>query len=428
MEERPVRRQIGEGVYFTAVREPKFKSDRMTAVLIAPLERTKATVRALVPFLLRKGCGAYPDFTALNAKLASMYGAILDADVTKYADLQMVQLSVQTADDTFSIAGEPLGKESAELLCSVLTDPVLDKYGHFPEQDFRVERNYLIDTIESELNEKRTYAIGKCTEILFREEPFGVKRYGYKEDAEKLTAAEVTDAWRELLRRARIEILFTGPGDPNAAERVFTERLGRLERDLFGERITPPKPYSEYTELDEKMDVVQGKLVMAYRIGAPEKDAERAAARMMTALYGGTPFSKLFMNVREKMSLCYYCAARYDKPTGVILVDSGVETANMKKAEAEIGNQLAAVAKGDFTEEELKNTLLLAVNSLKSVEDSLDGAEGWYLTRILEGDMRTPEEDAETLGAVTAAQIAGMAGRAKLAAVYRLTGEGKTDE
>ena len=427
MEDRPVRRRIGEGIYFTAVREPKFKSNRMTAVLIAPLERTKATARALVPFLLRKGCGAYPDFTALNEKLASMYGAILDADVTKYADLQMIHLSVQTADDKFSIAGEPLCRESAELLCSVLTDPVLDKYGHFPEQDFRVERNYLIDTIESELNEKRTYAIGKCTEILFRDEPFGVKRYGYKEDAEKLTAEEATTAWRELLKGARMEILFTGPGDPEDAERVFAERLGGLMREPFGEHPTPPKPYSEYAELDEKMDVVQGKLVMAYRLGAPEGETEQAAARMMAALYGGTPFSKLFMNVREKMSLCYYCTARYDRPTGVILVDSGVEAANMTKAEEEIGNQLSAVAEGGFTEEERGNTLLLAVNSLKSVEDSLDGAEGWYLTRILDGDMRTPAEDAETIGAVTAEQIAEMAGRAKLAAVYRLTGEEKTD-
>jgi predicted Zn-dependent peptidase len=133
------------------------------------------------------------------------------------------------------------------------------------------------------------------------------------------------------------------------------------------------------------------------------------------------------MNVREKMSLCYYCTARYDRPTGVILVDSGVEAANMTKAEEEIGNQLSAVAEGGFTEEERGNTLLLAVNSLKSVEDSLDGAEGWYLTRILDGDMRTPAEDAETIGAVTAEQIAEMAGRAKLAAVYRLTGEEKTD-
>lgn len=428
MEDRPVRREIGEGIYFTAIREPKFKSDQMTAVLIAPLERTKATVRALVPFLLRKGCGAYPDFTALNAKLASMYGAILDADVTKYADLQMIHLSVQTADDRYSIAGEALCRESAELLCSVLTDPVLDKYGRFPEDDFRVERTYLIDTIESELNEKRAYAIGKCTEILFRDEPFGVKRYGYKEDAEKLTAEEATAAWRELLKKARIEILFTGPGDPETAQRVFAERLGRLARDRFDGEPARPLPYSEYTELDEKMDVVQGKLVMAYRIGAPTEETEQAAARMMTALYGGTPFSKLFMNVREKMSLCYYCAARYDRPTGVLFVDSGVESANMRKAEKEIGNQLRAVAEGGFTEEERGNTLLLAVNSLKSVEDSLDGAEGWYLTRILEGDLRTPAEDAETIGKVTAAEIAEMAGRAKLAAVYRLTGEAKTNE
>jgi predicted Zn-dependent peptidase len=220
-----------------------------------------------------------------------MYGAILDADVTKYADLQMIHLSVQTADDKFSIAGEPLCRESAELLCSVLTDPVLDKYGHFPEQDFRVERNYLIDTIESELNEKRTYAIGKCTEILFRDEPFGVKRYGYKEDAEKLTAEEATTAWRELLKGARMEILFTGPGDPEDAEQVFAERLGGLMREPFGEHPTPPKPYSEYAELDRKDGCRAGEACHGLSSRRARGRDRAGAARMMAALYGGTPFS-----------------------------------------------------------------------------------------------------------------------------------------
>ena len=217
------RKQIGEGAFMNSVIEPKFKSDRISLCLVTPLEKEKATVNALVPFVLRKGCKSCPDFTKLNKKLAEMYGAILDADVAKHGDSQIIEVSIQFTDDRFAIGGESMTEAAAKLLSDIVFEPNFDENGHFPEIDLELEREFLIDTIESDLNDKRVYAIGKALRLVFENEPFGIKRYGYVEDAEKITSESLAEAWRELVRTAGIEIFFAGPGDPEIAEKVFAE-------------------------------------------------------------------------------------------------------------------------------------------------------------------------------------------------------------
>ena len=99
------------------------------------------------------------------------------------------------------------------------------------------------------------------------------------------------------------------------------------------------------------MDLAQSKLVLGLRVDGDETDYEELRPiRVMTALYGGTPFSRLFNNVREKLSLCYYCAARYDGATGLMMVDCGIESENKQKAQDEILAQLEAMKIGDWEE------------------------------------------------------------------------------
>ena len=421
-----IRKQIGKAAFMNSVKEPKFKSDRISFCFVTPLEKEKATVNALVPFVLRKGCKSCPDFTELNKKLAQMYGAILDADVAKHGDSQIIEVFLQFVDDRYAIGGESMVETAANLLCDIVFEPNLDENGFFPEIDLELEREYLIDTIESDLNDKRGYAIGKAHDLVFENEPFGIKRYGYVEDAEAITAESLAKAWENLVKTAKIEIMFTGPGDSELAEKVFAERVSKLDREPIEEKHAPIVAYSELREAEESMDIVQGKLVMAFRMGAPSTEKEKNCARVFSALYGGTAFSKLFMNVREKMSLCYYADSHFERTSGILLVDCGIEFQNREAAQNEIMNQLELVAKGDFSDEEFDNTKCAIVNSLGSVGDSLGSVEGWYMTGILEGKVITPKEDADAIMEITREDVIGAAKKAKLAAVFFLKG-GETE-
>ncbi|MBR3952145.1 MAG: insulinase family protein [Oscillospiraceae bacterium] len=416
------RKEIGKGAFLSWVAEPKFKHNRITLCLVTPIEKETATVNALVPFVLRKGCKSCPDFTALNKKLAEMYGAILDADVSKHGDKQIIEITLVTADDKFAIGGEKMTETAANLLWDLVFEPNLDEKGLFPEIDLELEREYLIDTIESDLNDKRTYAIGKALDLVFENEPFGIKRYGYVEDAKAITGESLAKAWKNLVKNAKIEVFFAGPGNAETVGKVFAEKISSLEREPFEEKGFETVAYSPFKEAEEEMEIAQGKLVMVFRMGGPKSEREKNAARMLSALYGGTAFSKLFMNVREKMSLCYYADSSFERGSGILIVDCGIEFGNREKAQSEIIRQLELIAEGDFSEEEFSATKNAIMNSLGSVGDTLFSVENWYMGGIIENNVITPEEDKKAMERVTREEVMEMAKRAKLASVFFLKG------
>lgn len=414
------RMKIGEGVYFTAITDPKFKSNRISVNLLLPLDEQTAANRAIVPSVLRLRYRDCPDFTQLNEKLDDLYGAVVDADVRKYGAYQIINLSVQTLDDRYAIEPTPLVQECANLACGMLFDPYLEK-GLFSEEDVRLEKQNLIDTIESEFNDKREYAINRCISTMFGDSPLAVKKYGTRERAQEITAQSATDAYRELLRRSAVEILFIGSGDPSVAQQVFAGRFAKTERDpIVYEASLPISSATEVRTVREDIDIAQGKLVMGFRTGDTSSPDQVNAMKMMVALYGGTPFSRLFKNVREKLSLCYYCAARYDKASGMMMVDSGVETGNEQKAQEEILRQLALVQQGDFDQEELDSTILTIVNALKSTVDTLSGLENWYLTQILSGSEESPLENVEKVSRIDKQKIQKAAAQITLDTVFFL--------
>lgn len=422
------RTQIGEKIHFNHVIDSKFKHNRLSVNFVMPLERETASDNAVVPFILRKGCRECPDFTSLNARLADLYGASLDADVSKYSGYQVLEISIRGLDDRFALDNEDITRECASLLASVVLDPKLDENGLFFEPDVASERQYVIDTIESLINEKRGYAISQCMQLMCEGEPVAVRRYGYIENAGKITPESASNAYRRMLGTAPVEIMFTGSGEPASAEKIFRERFAGLKRDSFDYELAKLRTTAEKVrEHTETMELSQSKLVMGMRCGDIKTREQITAARVFAAMFGGTPFSKLFANVREKLSLCYYCAARFDVATRLLLVDSGVEAENKQKAQDEILVQLEALKNGDFTDEELANTKLLLNNSIRTTSDSLSSIEGWYITQILRGQSVTPEEDVLNINTVTREQIIAAAKQITLDTVYFLTGSGKDE-
>jgi predicted Zn-dependent peptidase len=176
-------------------------------------------------------------------------------------------------------------------------------------------------------------------------------------------------------------------------------------------------------EVAEEMELHQCKMVMGFRCAGISTQENVIAASLFAAMFGGTPFSKLFMNVRERLSLCYYCAARYDVSNRLMFVDSGVELKNAGQAREEILRQLDAVRRLDFTDEELANTKLFMKNSVKSINDSASSLETWHLTRTLRGVPGTIEDDCAIIDRITANELAEIAKAVTLDTVYLLSGK-----
>ena len=412
-----------DGINFRSIRDTRFKTLRIAVNFMLPIEKSTAAANALLPFLLSRASREYPDFTRLNERLSELYGASLSADVRKLGEAQVLSIAASGLADRYAFEGESISSELSQLLCSVLFDPPLVD-GLFAEDGFEQERRQTIETIDSDFNDKRTYARLRCEQLMCENEAFGINRYGSREDVLALRREELTNAWERVLKTARVEIMALGDCDPVPIFERFQEKFKSIQRDPVAHIQTEIiKTAEEPREFTDTMSVAQSKLVLGFRAGAAVPGDAVASTKLMSAIFGGTPSSKLFLNVREKLSLCYYCASRYDWNKGILLVESGVETQNIEKAQKEILFQLDEIRNENITDEEIEAAKLSVGNNYRTLGDYLGGLENWYVSQSFCETIQTPEEAAEEINSVTKEQVVQAAQNVVLDTVYRLVGE-----
>ncbi|MBQ3987611.1 MAG: insulinase family protein [Ruminococcus sp.] len=411
--------RLADGVQFSAVRDSRFKTMKLSANIIVPLSAETASANALICGVLSRSCKAYPDFTALSKKLSSLYGADLNVSIRKSGDNQVLTLSASGLDDRYTLGGESVARELSQLLCGVIFEPNL-KDNAFLEEEVEQERRQLLDLIDSEFNEKRIYANAQLVKYMCQNEVFGIKRYGTAEKIKEATPQSLYAAWQQLLKTAVFEILYIGDSAPDKAIEVFAEAFGRIDRAPVAAQTEVIRHADEPKHITEEMSVAQSKLVMGFRAGTALPDREIYATNLMCAILGGTANSKLFCNVREKQSLCYYCSSRYDKMKGILFIDSGVEGGNIEKLEAGVMHEIEDMQNGVITDFEIEATKMAIVNAYHTSNDTVSGIESWYMAQLFDGSFKSIEEMAAIINAVTKEEIVAAANRLTLDTVYVL--------
>lgn len=415
--------QLAPGVRFLALPDARFKTAKLTVALYLPLREETASAQALLPYVLCRACRTYPDFSALQLRLSELYGADIVPSVLRVGEQQVLAFSAVSLQDRFALDGEPITAACAGLLRDMLFDPVLEN-GALRAQDVAQEQRCLEEQIQSEINEKRLYARRRCEVLTCEGEPYAVDRFGTVEGVRAVTPQSLTDTWKRVLREAQVLILYQGDGDGRTAATTLAQAFTAAGTD----RLTLPAPVVKggdgtVNTVCETMDVKQAKLVMGFRTTVAEPSAEVPAMRLLNALWGGTFSSLLFQNVREKLSLCYYCSSSFDRQKGLFLVDSGVEVAKAATAKAEILRQLQQIRDDAFTEEELENARRAIVNQFYEAEDLPGTLSAWYIGQGPADTFRSPAQAAKELEQVTRAQVVALANTVTLCCVYCLSGE-----
>ncbi len=414
------RKQIADGVYFNSIKDSRFKTMKISAHIITQLSEETASANALLCGVLSRSCKEYPDFTLLNKKLCSLYGANLNLSIGKSGDRQVITLSATGIDDRYAFSGESVAKELSQILCSVIFKPNLNEDNTFVESELEQERRQLFDLIDSEYNDKRLYANSQLIRNMCADEIFGIKRYGTAEKIKEVTVSSLYNTWLNLLKTAKFEIMYIGDSSSNKAVEVFTESFARIDREPVELINTVVRKADESKHITEEMEVSQSKLVMGFRTDCAVPDEDVNATRLMCAILGGTANSKLFYNVREKYSLCYYCASRYDRQKGILTIDSGVEGENLEKAEQAILKEIADMQNGEITDFEIESTKMAVINSFNSSNDTVSGIEAWYSSQIFEDEFKSIDELSAEINSITKQQIINAAQKLTLDTVYVL--------
>lgn len=420
-----IRKLLGGGTRLTVAPSEKFKTSVMSACLVLPLGGPEASARAALPHVLCRGTARYPDLLALGAALDELYGARVYPVVRKRGESLVIGLIGDVIDERYADGGEGLTARAAALLGDFWKRPYLIN-GTFSPDYTAVERENLADRIAALQNDPRAYAQRRLYEIMCAGEAFGESELGTAEGARALTPEALYEAYVHALAEAPMELFYCGSMPPDAVEAAFREAFGgRPEGEYAAPRHEArAEPAGEVRTVTEELGVRQGKLALGFRTGVTGADAAYPALMVLNSAFGASTSSRLFVNVRERMSLCYYASSALDKQKGVLSVSSGIENDKFEVARDEILRQLSDLQAGGLTEDELEAARRTVLTGLRAMQDSPASLQDFWMGQAVAGLSWDLEALAARVERVTRDETVEAARRVSLDTVYFLKGVG----
>lgn len=422
------RTELMPGVFLSHLRSDKFKTACMSVTLLTQLRRETAAMNAVIPFVLRRGTTRYGDMEQLSRRMDELYGAAVEPVVRRIGEIQCIGFYGSFPEPDYLPGGEALLGDTCALMAQLLLDPAT-RGGLLLPQYVDSEREKLLDIIRSRMNDKRSYALTRCIEEMCCYEDFAVSRFGSESEAENIHYKKLTRHYRELIQTCPVEIFYCGKTDFRTVSAAMRDAFstmprGEIDYDIGTDlRMNAVEDHVRFVE--EEMDVTQGKLVLGFRLGECMEEPDIPALYVFNAVYGSGATSKLFMNVREKLSLCYYASSAVYLHKGIMLVSSGIEFDKLDAARDEILAQLDSVRRGEITDDELRSAKKSVASDLRAVQDSIGELEGFYLSQALDGLDYGPAELAALAEDVTKEDVQAIAESIECDLIYFLKGSGE---
>jgi len=409
------------GITLRVCRDTRFKQGCLSFQLVRQMKAEEAALNALLPSVLLRGTRNCPDLRSITEHLDELYGASVSPLVRRVGDYQTTGLYCGFMDDRFALPGDQVLRPMLQFLEEILLDSPLKK-GAFLPSFVESEKKNLIATIESELNDKRAYSMSRLLRILCREDTFGIPRLGEAEDVAKITPESLYNHYRAILRSSPIEIFYVGSAEGSQVAEFLMPLVTKL--GARGTRLQPQTPFHpcEKSDVVETMDVSQGKLCMGFVTPIINREKDFAAMQLLNVIYGSGMTSKLFQNVREKMSLCYSIGSGYYGTKGIVVVSAGIDFDKEQLTRDEVLRQLSICKEGGITEQELRSAKEALLSSLRSTHDSPGAIEGYYATAALSGLIFSHSQYMEAVEAATIEDVVKCANTLELHTTYFLKG------
>ena len=419
-----IKKEVKQGINLHNINTNKFKTNLYAVFLATPLSRENVTKNALLTAVLRRGTKNIESQVLISKKLEEMYGASFDCGIEKTGDNHIIKFYLETINEAFLPEKEELDKKCIELLFDIILNPLVQNDGFKPEY-LESEKKKLKQIIDGKIDNKRTYSFERCVEEMFKDEPYGLYKFGYVEDLEKITPQNLYQYYKELIKKCKIDIFVSGNLkdtdinnliENNAEIKALEARTPEyVENKENSEKI----PVREEKAVEEKMQVGQGNLVIGLSSNS-QIENEKFVMSVYNAILGGGANSKLFQNVREKNSLAYTAGSTFRRQKNTIFIRCGIEIENYQKALDTIKEQIEDMKNGNFTEEDIENAKKLIVSSVKGISSEQDTEITYYYGQELSDTFTTIDDYVTKINNVTKSNIEEVAKEIWINTVYFL--------
>lgn len=401
----------------------RFKTFAVSLYAGIPLQEETVTETAITPFVLRRGTQSYPESIAFKEQLEHLYGAGFGFDVYKRGNYQIVQFQMDTINDAFVQSDESLLEKSFSFLGEVITKPALENE-NFKVSYVQAEKDNVKQKLESIINDKIRYASERCLEEMFRDDPYRLHPLGKRDHIDTVTPESLYAAYQQWLAKCNLDLYVVGDTSLQEVEKLVERYFNLDHSGNYGYN----HEISEFSKeavrnVEEKLDVNQGKLNLGLRTPITYASEQYPAALVYNGILGSYPHSKLFINVREKASLAYYASSRLDGHKGFVGIQAGIEIKNYEQALSIIQAQLEALRNGEISDTEMSQTKAMIKNSLLQLQDSAFEMISFDFNSVLSGKTRSAEQLLAEVEQVTMQDVVAVAQTVHLDTIYFLTGQ-----
>ena len=413
--------ELFPGITLRCYGDSRFKQGALSIQIIRLQQREEAAMNALIPTVLLRGCESCPDLRAITNKLDELYGASVGTMVRRVGDYQATGLHCAFLEDRFAMTGDRILEPMIRFLGQLLLKPCMEE-GGFDKAFVAGEKKNLIATIESELNDKRAYAMGKLLRTMCRGDSFGVPRLGDKEKVAEIDARTLYAHYQRILKESPMELFYVGSTAGSTVAALLKEMLSGIERSYVA--VPPQTSFHDdgCSDAVEQMDAAQSVLCMGFVTSITSKNENFAAMQVLNTIFGAGMTSKLFQQVREKRSLCYAIGSGYYGSKGIITVSAGIDREKEAEVREQVLEQLDACRRGEITAQELGAAKEALLSSLRGIHDASSAIESYYATHYLSGAFRAPGQYMAEIEAVTVEDVVAAANTVRPHTTYFLKG------
>lgn len=410
------------GIMLHVITTEKFKTNSITLKVRGKLEEDTISYRGLLPYVLQSGTEELPTNGEIRRKLEELYGATFFVDVSKKGDSHVMSFSIDIANEKYLSNQSALLKEAIALISSIWQKPFLEN-GSFSSKHLETQKRSQIQRIQSINDDKLKYANQRLVEEMFKNEPYSLLANGKTEDVKSITAEDLFKYYQQSLQQDLIDLYIVGDVSFEQCQALVEQNFKNTSVEQKGFDTVKASAIESPQEIIEEQKLNQAKLHIGYTTEISIQDPEYFALQVFNGLFGGYSHSKLFINVREKNSLAYYAASRFESHKSILMVMSGIANENYGKATTIIAEQLEEMRKGNFTDDEIAQTKLVIKNSLLESMDTAYGIIETLFNDHAAGNERSIEEWIPAIDKVSKEEIINVANKIKLHTTYFLKGQ-----
>lgn len=410
----------------------RFKSENITVYFSLPASREKSIARSLLLSVLKRGTEKYPSQKQINERLDELYATLVNLKNQKFDGVQLLGVSADVIYSAYTENGEDLLPDALEVIGQMIYHPNFDENtGRFRKEYIESEKENYKSIILSQINEPRTYAAIRCREEMFASLGILERLDTMCEKIDNVTDEDIYNCYLELVNEAKIIVFYVG----NRSIEGIYEQIAKMATincnktfDLRNVKTKLLENLDKPQEIIESSDISQGRLVMGFNCGITWRDEDYYATLLCNEILGASPISKLMMNVREAMSLCYECSSVYNSARGTIFVTTGIDSENFELAKNAIFEQVEDIKNGRISETEFLAAKKSILNIYSAVADSPNAIERFYLGRIVNKIDADIPEFIEKINNLSVEQVVAAANKLTPHTIYFLRGEGENDE